>query len=444
MYIFKDGYGDNYVPDDDDDNYIIKDGEDIGWLGYYISKNTKLQELHFCTAIYADAFYKEMSCNTSIQQLNFMGVGSELDGKMFRMLNPFFKGNNSLIEFSVTECEFGADSARQLSLAISGFNKSLKCVSLTYNDMEGRLADIITALSIHPQLDELDLIGMSIGRSECTALSTLLRCTTTQLQILNLRDNNIDDEGVEVLVNAANGLQELDLSYNRITIQGWKAVSTLLEGPDSKLKTLNIANNDVGDEAALVFANALVNNSALKTLNLKSCSISAEGWSPFSKLLCDASSIINTYNSNHTLAYLGDTEGSMKHTFIPEFLRLNKETPNKGKVAMTKILHRHSHLDMQPFFKLEFKVLPIMIEWFAKASTWVPHYAEEINELRLSVIYDFIKEFPMLYIEPVTRREIAECTVLEEELMNQSSEDDKEVRLEEIRRHKARAMRRLQ
>ena len=51
----------------------------------------------------------------------------------------------------------------------------------------------------------------------------------------------------------------------------------------------------------------------------------------------------------------------------------------------------------------------------------------------------------MLYIEPVTRKEIAECTALEEEeLMSQSSEDDKEARLEVIRRHKARAISRLQ
>jgi len=69
---------------------------------------------------------------------------------------------------------------------------------------------------------------------------------------------------------------------------------------------------------------------------------------------------------------------------------------------------------------------------------------EKINRMKLSTIYDFIKDFPMLYIESVTRQEIEDCTALEEELMNQSPMGDKEVRLEEIRRHKDRAMRRLQ
>jgi len=71
----------------------------------------------------------------------------------------------------------------------------------------GQLVDIITALSMHPQLTRLCLAdmaefnGTNIFRNECLALSTLLRCTSTQLLWLDLSNNNIDDEGVEVLVD---------------------------------------------------------------------------------------------------------------------------------------------------------------------------------------------------------------------------------------------------
>ena len=119
---------------------------------------------------------------------------------------------------------------------------------------------------------------------------------------------------------------------------------------------------------------------------------------------------------------------------------------------MAKILLNYSHFNVQLFFEWELKVLPLMIGWFTRAATFIftigetaySKCPEKINCMKLSVIYDFIKEFPMLYIEPVTRKEIAECTAVEEELMNQSSVCDKESRLEEIRQHKARAMRRLQ
>ena len=108
----------------------------------------------------------------------------------------------------------------------------------------GQLIDIITALSMHPQLELLHLKGMSIGRNECTALSTLLRHTTTQLETLNLNCNYIDDEKLEVLVNVltnVNTLKELDLGCNRSSLNGWKRVATLLELPGSTLKKLFVS-----------------------------------------------------------------------------------------------------------------------------------------------------------------------------------------------------------
>ena len=196
-------------------------------------------------------------------------------------------------------------------------------------------------------------------------------------------------------------------------------------------------------------------NSTLKCLGLGwpplgSRRITAKGWSLFEKLLCDKSNIKNTYLSNHTV-YLTPEESFLEEP-IWFYSLLNRGTDDKRRVAIAKIVTHHSHFNVQPLFEWELKVLPLMVEFFKKAFTFSFSYFGEtkiikrkkIKKMRLSVIYDFIKEFPMLYIEPVTRKEIAECTVLEEELMNQSSVCDKDSRLEEIRRHKARAMRRLQ
>jgi len=281
---------------------------------------------------------------------------------------------------------------------------------------------------------------MDIRINECTALSTLLRCTTTKLQKLNLLgNNNIDDDGIELLLPALRGhtLQELYLGHNRsITIKGWKKVSTLLEMPDTNLETLNISFNDVGDNEARIFANALANNTTLKTLNIASnnigdegalvfakiCAlvnnstletlvlhgngiITTEGWAPFSNLLCDTSSVNRTYLSNHTLTHLGDTDESMRDSFIPFHLFLNKETSDKGKVAMKKILEHHYHFNMQPFFEWEFKVLPIMINWVEKATATAinppgtfARYSQKINKMRLSAIYAISSRRSLCYI----------------------------------------------
>jgi len=409
-------------------DYLVEKGEDIGWLGYYIGQNTKLSKVTFLK-IDTESICKEMSCNMSIKNIHFSQCA--LNG---RVLAPFFKNNHNLIEIHIEVCIFGAGGLRQLSLAIRDCNTSVKDISIrNCIEMEnGRVLDIIAALSVHPQLEALRLVDVGIGINECTALATLIQCTTTQLKILNLGRNNIDDEGLDCLVDAlanGNNIQELCLPYNRsITIRGWKRVASLLEMHDSKLQKLFLIGNNMKDEEALVFATSLTNNSTLKALDLD-ChgSITDEGWAPFRKLLCDGSSVNKTYLSNHTLEQLN---------FRSVWLDLNRNNQAKQRVAMRKILYHHSHFNMKPLFEWEVKVLPIMIKWFEKAASLYTNESEgKIQKMRLDCIYDFIKEFPMLYIEPITRKEIAECTALEEKLQGDE--------LEKIRQRKARALRRL-
>jgi len=425
---------------EDEDDYVPDDGEDLGWLGYFIGQNTKLQLIAFQDiTIDNESFYSGLCLNKSIQKVDFRDLNLS-DEKMFYMMDTFFKNKQNLIKIRIEACELNEAGARQLSLAIGSCNKSLKQIDIRNNEMEGgQLVDIITAMSMHPQLNHLDLSdnGISMGRNECMALATLQRYTI-QLQTLNLTGNNIDDEGLDFLVNALNNgnkLQQLYLSWNRsITIDGWKMLSTILEMPESNLKRLFVSyNNNFGDEGALVFANALTSNSTLESLYLTECGVTAEGWTPFSKLLCNTSSVNNTYLSNHTLENISGRP-PFGHNHL---LGLNKSYQNKQKVTIIKILRNHSHFDMQAFFEWEFKVLPIMIEWFTKAaaSTTPYSYEEKIERMKLSSVCDFIKEFPMLYIEPITRKEIADCTSLEEELQGDE--------LEKIQQRKARALRRL-
>jgi len=161
----------------------------------YFGQNTKLQDLKFYTAIDNESFYKEMSCNKSIQEIQFCHIS--LDGKTLQMLIPFLKNNCTLVEIAIYDCNIEGCIPR-LSIAIEGCKKSLKCFSFADNAIreDGSAVKIITALSMHPQLEDLYLHSMSIGRNEYTALSTLLRCSITHLKKLSLNNNNIDDEGV--------------------------------------------------------------------------------------------------------------------------------------------------------------------------------------------------------------------------------------------------------
>ena len=106
IYITEGGTG-------DDDDYIPDEGEDLGWLGYYIGQNTKLQVLNFYKAIGNESFYKEMSHNKSINNVYYHATPLNI----FRMMGTFLKNNNKLEGIDVEVCEFGAEDAPSCSLS---------------------------------------------------------------------------------------------------------------------------------------------------------------------------------------------------------------------------------------------------------------------------------------------------------------------------------------
>ena len=146
-------------------------------------------------------------------------------------------------------------------------------------------------------------------------------------------------------------LCKLTLSNNRsITARGYKSLAALLESEDCSLRKL-LNQNTIRDEGALIFANALANNRKVMELQLCQCSITAEGWSSFSRVLCDTSTVNNTFLSNHTIGFFGHPRPNNLSPDLESSLALNQSSDDKKQVAIKKILKHHRHLDMQPFFE---------------------------------------------------------------------------------------------
>ena len=354
--------------------YVPEGAKDMGWLGYFIGKNDQLRELCFKTFTPTSGevkpFFRGIVNNKSIRELNFEGMDL-LDGRVFDILSPFFKNNTNLEVLTIEDCPLEAEGSRLLALAIGSCN-SLREISILSADISDEgMVDIITSLSMHPDLHYLDFDGNRISTNGCKALATLLKCSCTGLQQLDLCKNELNDEGIDALVPALKGcnhLKSLVLNTNHsITSGGWQKLATILESPNSSLTDLTMTGNlnNTDEETLAVFANALVNNHTLKHLSFN-------GLSPtnrliFSKLLCDTSSVNSTFLSNHTLRYLGFSN-MLKENPMQSLLDMNNKD-DKKEVAMIKIFQHHNEFDMVPFFEWEFKVLPLMINWFERASS---------------------------------------------------------------------------
>ena len=315
----------NEHEDDEDEDcidYCPEGADDMGWLGYFIGQNDHLEHLVIETFIPSSSgsnvrdvlrpFFRGVSSNKSIRQISFRSADL-LGGDMFTMLTQFFQNSNNLININVNHCVWGDDGARLFALTLGSItHKSLKKVELEDNNIEeDGMVDIITALSMHPNLSYLDLGGNRLNKNGCVALKTLLRCSANQLQYLYLSNTDINDEGIEALVPilaTCSHLKRLNLSNNTsITTRGWQRSAAVLEAPNSNLQELYIRQNNVDDEAAAAFAKAIANNHTLKAIYSGSNpSITAKGWEAFSKVLCNTSSINATFLSNHTLRSVGN------------------------------------------------------------------------------------------------------------------------------------------
>ena len=192
------------------------------------------------------------------------------------------------------------------------------------------------------------------------------------------------------------------------------------------METLSIEENNVDDEVVTAFTSALLSNHMLTTLDVLDNSITNEGWEAFSKLLCDTTNINSTYLSNHTLE---DIYGlpNLDANPITALLSLNEDGEDEKEVAIIKILQAHNDINMTPFFEWEFKVLPLMINWFERASSAAmpKNYEPNIGPRKVSSIYQFIRGMPLLYVETCIRKELEDIKLKETQLNEEHLEIEK-------------------
>jgi hypothetical protein len=189
-----------------------------------------------------------------------------------------------------------------------------------------------------------------------------------ELYLFSDDDNYMTNEEIEVLTDAlaTNSSLESLVILRRITTVGWVILSAILRNPNSKLEYLSLKGDEIFNDTVInSFADALTSNLKLKCLEF-TCS-NRFGCAALTHTLCNKSSIISTYHSNHTLTSVG---GGM--VFVPEeltsLLRINRENC-PSQAARLKIIKTHfsgNDIKMKSFAKMAVNVRPHAIEWMAK------------------------------------------------------------------------------
>jgi len=264
-------------------------------------------------------------------------------------------------------------------------------------------------------LTKLSILRADLLQNELVAL-TLRSCSN--LKSIKLYDCNITDSKLLPIVEAIRGHSSLEHIYfndNIITNTGCEALATLLSHPNCNLQEIQISNNFIGNEGAIILARSLTNNRHLRELDICNAAINSSVEDVFCKVLCNTTSIGSTYMSNHTLfrlrLYTSDDDVPMLGQNVASLIRLNtkgskirnRETANK-EVAMKKILEYHPNIDMEPLFDWDsedectLKSLPYVIDWFDRAEEVDEVGNYSIKERKLSAIYQFARVMPLLFV----------------------------------------------
>jgi hypothetical protein len=357
----------------------------------------------------------------------------------------------------------GNESAHNLALALGQMNHNfLTDLRICNNEISDEgMAEIAAALGSQSQLEKMFLFeNNNLGRNSCVALgNTLSRWpASNKLETLYIDTNAIDDEGLQALAEGLMNCRSLDTIYLNdnplITAAGMRSLSPLLQSEAHSLDVLRITRINWGDDGAIALAEGLRGNKTLRELRFRpsTAGMTSVGWSAFSRLLCDTSTINYTYLSNHTLTRVGCCDRSGYEETpedIQNYLRANNRLGRKD-AATYKILRSHPDLDMEPFFKLKLQFLPAVMSWFDRVEPIEEELIEDerieysersCQSRKLSALYKFVRAMPdltiigywegrMIHIEAETRRIADERRRLDAE--ERRLEYEKKVTLERL------------
>jgi len=434
-------------------NINVSEDNDWGWLGCFISRSVCLQNLHIyylpdgegghafvggiarsqsirriCifNNLSNEAFTSIMRALPSVSQLEQLIIGESNnvgpDG-WSHLLSLLGSGVCKLKKFHLCRNNYiGNEGVDALSNGLRGIGSSLKELVLEDNsiDSEG-LSTLVEALQTCTGLEILHLSGndFSSATAGLSSLSDWLQNAPMNLKYLSLSYCRINDEGLLAFnEGAANQCRSLYLRGNEtITTVGLRYLSDSIRSDSCRVESLDLEGIPIGDDGMEVLAQGLVGNQSLTSLDLGDLHgdvlITSTGWLAFSKALCDTSSVNSINLSNHTICRVwlfgGDDEVTFPPRHISRYLRLHEEHPQYA--ARCKILMKHPHLDMTPFFEWKLKFLPMAVAWFERAMpctalTIYDHDPdlrrlvldesdESFESRKLTAMFEFIRGMPL-------------------------------------------------
>ena len=299
----------------------------------YLSNNSlKTSVAIILKALKEKSFLKKIHLNNNV-----------ITEEVVEDLAAAIRNNSSLEELCIGSNRLGL-SAVMILQALQEHSR-LKVLNLSGNNLTAHVAkDLATIVKNNPGLEELYLFNNGLKTSACVILKALKK--KSNLTILHLNNTLMTEEVAEDLAAAIknnSSLEELCIGSNRLGLSAVMILQALQE--HSKLKVLNIDNNNLTAHVAEDLATIVKNNSGLNKLYLSNNCLKTSA-SVILKALKDKSNltILHLNNTLMTGEVVEDLAAVIRNKSSLKKLSLESNRLGLSAVVILQALQEHSRL----------------------------------------------------------------------------------------------------
>ncbi|XDV23181.1 hypothetical protein PO909_027873 [Leuciscus waleckii] len=202
--------------------------------------------------------------NCKLEKLGLSNCSIKEEG--YKALASALRSNPShLIELDLTGNDPGQTGVKELNDLLQDPNCQLKTLRFLGPAADEACQYVNRVVGKNPLLlRELNLSGLELEDSNVKKLAALLQDRHCKLNILQLNNNSITEEGCSALTSAFNSnpsnLIELDLSGNKLGNSGIMSICPLLENTQCRLEKLKLSDCRITEEGYKALASALRSN----------------------------------------------------------------------------------------------------------------------------------------------------------------------------------------
>ncbi|XP_041959125.1 NACHT, LRR and PYD domains-containing protein 12-like isoform X1 [Alosa sapidissima] len=186
----------------------------------------------------------------------------------------------------LNRCCLSKASCELLASVLQGIASNIRELDMSDNDLQDEGVELLCVGLRDPQckLETLRLNRCHLSHESCELLDSVLRVSTSHLRELDMSDNDLQDDGVELLCVGLREpqckLETLRLNRCHLSKASCEMMASVLQRTPSHFKELDLSENDLGDEGIdLLCLGLWESHCKLETLRLSLCVITHKGCS---------------------------------------------------------------------------------------------------------------------------------------------------------------------